>query len=125
MVGMTTRTNPILRRRSLASGDRRIGEELKNRILAARGDQVRKIILYGSRAQGGATPDSDFDLLVVEADPVVSREEGQQLRRVLGDLPVPVDVWVMGEQEFEETKDVIGGLAYPAHKYGVVLNEIG
>ncbi len=122
---MTTRTNPILRRRSLASGDRRIGEELKNRILAARGDQVRKIILYGSRAQGGATPDSDFDLLVVEADPVVSREEGQQLRRVLGDLPVPVDVWVMGEQEFEETKDVIGGLAYPAHKYGVVLNEIG
>jgi hypothetical protein len=29
----------------------------------------------------------------------------------------------MGEQEFEETKNVIGGLAYPAHKYGVVLCE--
>lgn len=29
----------------------------------------------------------------------------------------------MGEQEFEETKNVIGGRAYPAHKYGIVLNE--
>jgi putative endonuclease len=57
MVGVTTRAKPILGRRRLASGDRRIGEELKNRILAARGDQVRKIILYGSRAQGGATTD--------------------------------------------------------------------
>lgn len=30
----------------------------------------------------------------------------------------------MGELEFEETKEVIGGLAYPANKYGIVLNEI-
>ena len=51
------------------------------------------------------------------------REEMQHLRRVVHDLPYPLDVWVMGEQEFEETKNVIGGLAYPAHKYGVVLYE--
>lgn len=112
------------RHRDLAAADRRISAELRDRILAARGDQVRKLILYGSRARGAATSDSDFDLLVVEADPVVPREESRQLRRLLEDLPVPVDVWVMGEQEFEETKGVIGGLAYPAHKYGIVLNEI-
>jgi len=29
----------------------------------------------------------------------------------------------MGEEEFEETREVIGGLAYPAQKYGVVLYE--
>ncbi len=29
----------------------------------------------------------------------------------------------MSEEEFEETKDVIGGLAYPANKYGLVLHE--
>ena len=113
------------RHRDLAAADRRISAELSDRILSARGDQVRKLILYGSRAQGTGTPDSDFDLLVVEADPVAPREERRQLRRLLADLPVPVDVWVMGEQEFEETKGVIGGLAYPAHKYGIVLNEIG
>ena len=122
---MTVNSKPALSRRDLPSDDRRISDELRDRVLAARGDQVRKLILYGSRVRGTAAPDSDFDLLVVEADPVVPREERRQLRRLLADLPVPVDVWVMGEQEFEETKDVIGGLAYPAHKYGIVLNEIG
>ena len=29
----------------------------------------------------------------------------------------------MGEEEFEETKNVIGGLAYPANKYGTILYE--
>jgi hypothetical protein len=57
-------------------------------------------------------------MLVVEADPVSKREEMQRLRRAVHDLPYPVHVWVMGEREFEETKNVIGGLAYPAHKYG-------
>lgn len=122
---MTNQRRAALHRPGLAADDRRISEELRSRILAARGEQVRRIILYGSRAQGRATSDSDFDLLVVEADPVAPREESRALRRVLEDLPVSVDVWVMGEQEFEETKNVIGGLAYPAHKYGIVLNEIG
>lgn len=84
---------------------------------------MRRIILYGSRARGTASPDNDFDLLVVAAEPVSKREEIQRLRRAVHDLPYPVDVWVMGEREFEETKNVIGGLAYPAHKYGVVLYE--
>jgi len=29
----------------------------------------------------------------------------------------------MGEEEFEESKTVIGGLAYPAWKEGIVLHE--
>lgn len=121
---MMTHQIPVLRELNLAPHERRVSEELRDRILAARGDQVRKLILYGSRARGEATPYSDFDLLVVEADPVALREERRQLRRLLEDLPIPVDVWVMGEMEFEETKAVIGGLAYPANKYGIVLNEI-
>jgi len=103
--------------------DLRIGEELSHRILSSSGNRVRKIILYGSRAQGTSTGDSDFDLLVVETDPVSKREEMQRLRQQFGDLSVPVDVWVMGEQEFEETKTIIGGLAYPAYKFGMVLSE--
>jgi len=67
---MTTQRRTALHRCGLAADDRRISEELRDRILAARGDQVRRIILYGSRAQGRAAPDSDFNLLVVEADKV-------------------------------------------------------
>jgi predicted nucleotidyltransferase len=103
--------------------DRQIAEELKKRFLASDGKRVRRVILYGSRALGRATEESDFDFLVVEKDPVSKRDEMRRLRQSLSDLDYPVDVWVMGEEEFEETRNVIGGLAYPAHKYGLVLYE--
>ncbi|MGH7766060.1 MAG: nucleotidyltransferase domain-containing protein [Candidatus Binatia bacterium] len=107
----------------IADKDRRIAEELKKKLLAADGERIRRVILYGSRAQGSATEDSDFDFLVIEKDPVSKREEMRRLRQSLSALDYPVDVWVMGEEEFEETREVIGGLAYPAHKYGMVLYE--
>src|SRR5207244_13458826 len=101
----------------------RTAEELLARPLTRRGGRIRRIILSGSRARGTASLDSDFDLLVVEAEPVFKWNEIRRLRQVMRDLPHPVDVWVMGEREFEETKNVIGGLAYPAYKYGIVLYE--
>lgn len=107
----------------LTENDQRAAEELRARLLPYGVSCIRRIILYGSRARGTATPESDFDLLIIEADPVPKREEMQRLHRAVHDLPYPVDVWVMGGQEFEETKNVIGGPAYPAHKYGVVLYE--
>ena len=103
--------------------ERQVASLLKDRILTGADQPICQIILYGSRAQEQGRPDSDFDLLVVAADPVVKRDERQRLRAYLADVPYEVDVWVMGEMEFEETKEVIGGLAFPAHKYGVVLHE--
>ena len=32
---------------------------------------------------------------------------------------------VMATERFEETKHVIGGIAYPANKYGKVIYEAG
>jgi predicted nucleotidyltransferase len=103
--------------------DEEIAQQIGEKILAQDGQRIRRVILYGSRAQGTASADSDFDFLVVERDPASKRDEMLRLRRALCDIPYPVDIWVMGEQEFQETKNVIGGLAYPAHKYGVVLYE--
>ena len=106
-----------------AEQERQAALRLKDQILAGTDQPIRRIILYGSRAQGRGHPDSDFDLLVVAADPVVKGNARQRLRAYLTDVPYEVDVWVIGETEFEETKEVIGGLAFPAHKYGVVLHE--
>ena len=33
----------------------------------------------------------------------------------------PVDVKIIFAERFEATKNVIGGIAYPAHKYGRIL----
>jgi len=82
-----------------------------------------RVILFGSVARGDATEDSDLDLLVLFDAVVDSRDESVRLREALGDIDMPVDVIVMSTARFEETKDVIGGLAYPAHKYGRVIYE--
>jgi predicted nucleotidyltransferase len=81
------------------------------------------VILFGSAATGNMTVDSDLDLLVVEPQVANTRRESVRLRAALEDVPLPVDVIVMSRQRFEETKNVIGGIAYPAHKYGRVLYE--
>jgi len=82
-----------------------------------------RVILFGSAAAGSMTPDSDLDFLVVESQVPDTRRESIRLRAALEGVPLPIDVIVMSRQRFEETKDVIGGIAYPAHKYGRVLYE--
>lgn len=82
-----------------------------------------RVILFGSAATGNMTADSDLDLLVVESGVSNTRRESTRLREALEDVPLPIDVIVMSRQWFDETKDIIGGLAYPAHKYGRVLYE--
>lgn len=110
---------------ALTDRDLSITNELKNRLLSIDGEhRIRKVILYGSRARGTANVDSDYDILVIEKDPVAKRDEMRRFRRALGSLPCELDLWVMGSREFEETKEIIGGMAFPAHKYGQVLYEI-
>ena len=82
-----------------------------------------RIILFGSAATGQMTEDSDLDLLVVEPEPANTRDRSVRIRRALGDVRYPVDVIVMSSARFEETKNLIGGIAYPARKYGRILYE--
>ncbi|MCL5278683.1 MAG: nucleotidyltransferase domain-containing protein [Planctomycetes bacterium] len=82
-----------------------------------------RVILFGSAATGTMTPDSDLDLLIVEQQVANTRQESIRLRAALEDVPLPIDLIVMSRQWFDDTKDVIGGIAYPAHKYGRVLYE--
>ena len=72
------------------------------------------IILYGSYAEGLATRDSDLDFLVITSQPITRREEQERLRGSFDDVPIPVQVMTISKEEFEETRDVIGGIAYLA-----------
>jgi predicted nucleotidyltransferase len=82
-----------------------------------------RIILFGSAATGKMTRDSDIDLLIVEAAPANRHEESVKIRSAIGDVHLPVDVIVIPTERFEATKNIFGGIAYPAHKYGRVLYE--
>lgn len=82
-----------------------------------------RIILFGSAAAGTMTKDSDIDLLVVAEKPANTWAERVRLHKALRGLGTPVDVFVIGKDRFDETKEVFGGIAYPAHKYGRVIYE--
>lgn len=82
-----------------------------------------RIILFGSAATGKMTRDSDIDLLVIERDPGSRLKESVRIGDALRGLGYPFDVIVISTEWFEDSKDVIGGIAYPASKYGKVTYD--
>jgi predicted nucleotidyltransferase len=98
--------------------DAAIAEIVRRILTVAEPDRV---ILFGSASTDDMTPDSDVDLLVVEGSPGNTRDRSVRIRRALGAIGYPVDVIVMSTERFEETKDVVGGIALPASKYGQVI----
>jgi len=57
--------------------------EAKRRLQTIYGDRLRRVVLYGSRARGDATPESDVDVLVVLRGSIENHY--QELKR-MGDL---------------------------------------
>jgi len=96
-------------------------QEIVQRILTAA--KPDKIILFGSAATGQMTRDSDVDLLIVEPDTSDQRNEYVRIIKALWDIRYPFDVLFIDTRWFEESKDIIGGIAYPANKYGKVIYE--
>lgn len=99
--------------------DEKIIDEIVRRILTV--VEPDRVVLFGSAATGEMTVDSDIDLLVLEKAPMDPRRESVTVRSALRGLGVAFDVIVMRTERFEESKDIIGGLAYPAHRQGKVI----
>lgn len=97
-------------------------EEMKARLLDRWGDQIDRIVLYGSRATGDARPDSDFDLLIVYRDGLSRREARRLFRDSLGDLRPLADLRVVTTEQFEAGRDVVGCLVEAADRSGRTLH---
>ena len=102
-----------------------IVDEIVRRVLSVASPD--KIILFGSAAAGNMTRDSDVDLLIVEAElkwkAEVWLDERLRIAETLGDLGYSFDIKLIRTEWFEESKEVIGGIAYPANKYGKVIYD--
>ncbi|HUT00842.1 MAG TPA: nucleotidyltransferase domain-containing protein [Phycisphaerae bacterium] len=101
--------------------DQELIDDIVRRLLTVA--RPRRIILFGSAASGRMTRDSDIDLLVLEDRPADPRKESVLLRGALRGMGYPFDVIVMDMERFEESKDVIGGIAFPASRSGKVIYE--
>lgn len=83
----------------------------------------RKVILFGSYAYGEPDEESDVDLLVVTSNPPPREEKWKVAYELVEQFSCPLQIIFMTPEEFEETRDVVGGVAYPAHQWGRVLYE--
>jgi len=101
--------------------DETLIQEIIRRILSVTNPD--RIILFGSAATGGMTRDSDIDILVLENDPKDTRAESVRLLEALRGLGYPFDVIVISTEWFEQSKNVIGGIAYPANKTGKIIYD--
>ncbi|MBI5179691.1 MAG: nucleotidyltransferase domain-containing protein [Nitrospinae bacterium] len=79
-----------------------------------------KIILFGSRAKGTATVESDIDLVVVYSGPKSTREIEVEIDLLFLPRDFSMDVFVMRPEELETRKKFITSLAREATEKGVV-----
>lgn len=93
-------------------------EEIISRISGA--IHPEKIILFGSRARGGARPDSDYDLLIVYDGPLSKREVKIAVRRLFSLPDFSMDLFVISSDEFERQKKVVSTVGRVAFVEGLV-----
>jgi predicted nucleotidyltransferase len=96
-------------------------QQIVDRIVS--GFSPLRIILFGSRARGTASADSDVDLLVVTDRPGSKRQQAVAIDLAVADIRVAKDIVVVGAEELERERDVVGTIAYPACREGVVLYD--
>lgn len=92
------------------------------RALLLAAPNAEQIFLFGSRARGDATDDSDYDFLVIE--PIVENRANEmvRLRRALRPLRLATDVLVYSRQEVKQWGQQPGTALYWALKEGTVVH---
>jgi uncharacterized protein len=103
-----------------ATADRTIGV-LLDRIVPALAPEA--VYLFGSRARGEETADSDYDLLVVVPDETPA--ETMCLTRTCAlsrGTGIPADVIACRRSWFEQGRDQVGTLSYKAVREGILIH---
>jgi len=104
-------------------------DELLSRIVDAIVREVdpEQVYLFGSRARGEATDDSDVDLLIVEREPFSPqrsrRAEMVRLWRLLAPFRTPKDILVFSSDEVKRWRDARNHVIAHAIREGTLLYE--
>ncbi|MCC6738276.1 MAG: nucleotidyltransferase domain-containing protein [Planctomycetia bacterium] len=78
--------------------------------------------LFGSRARGGATRESDWDLLVVVPDAETAADDPLAGWNVAKEARVRADVVLCRASEFEDARETPNTLAYEAAHFGIQVH---
>lgn len=83
-----------------------------------------EIILFGSRARSGNTPQSDFDFIALTENPLEHQKKMDlwlSISRKLAEQDVTADIHFKSKTEYENDKQNKGKLSYYASKDGIAI----
>lgn len=96
-------------------------DEVVKRIVE--GYNPKKIILFGSYANGTQTVHSDLDLFIVKNTTTRPIERGVEVRVLLKEIIMPMDIVIYTPEEYEKHKNQKYGLAYEIQRTGKIIYE--
>lgn len=97
--------------------------EITNRLIAA--VDPGKIVLFGSRAKGTSSSESDYDILIIKPSDDLSIARALPAYRALDGMPISKDILWKTPEEVEEWRDVASHVVTRAMREGRVLYEKG
>lgn len=114
---------------TLAPPERRIVAELATRLRARFRDRLSRVVLFGSRARGDVTEESDIDLLVLLRIPIAQEtratrevwEVVEEVLRLERGVYVPLAPIVLADERFLELKRLERSFALDVEAEGIPL----
>jgi uncharacterized protein len=98
-----------------------MGTEIIDRIVAL--IEPEKIIMFGSRAKGNNTEDSDVDLLILKEGVNNRRQYTQKLYKDLMPINIALDIIIDTPENFEKHKKEKSFIYYQIDKTGILIYE--
>lgn len=85
--------------------------------------EVKRIVLFGSRARGDSSPDSDYDVLVEVDSNTMYWERQRQGYGAFGARDWSMDLIVKNPEEMERSRRMMGSIVRAAEMEGQVIYE--
>lgn len=82
-----------------------------------------QILLFGSRARGDATAQSDYDICVIATSDRPYHERNMQVRALFPHRDFSMDAFVLTPEEYEAQRQVVNTLGFYVDRDGEVLYE--
>ncbi|MFI5403079.1 MAG: nucleotidyltransferase domain-containing protein [Planctomycetota bacterium] len=114
---------------TLAPAEQRVVTAFARRLREHFGDRLARVVLFGSRARGDVTEESDIDLLVLLRIPIVeetrwTRDVWEIVQEVLRREPrvyIPLTPIVLAEERFLDLKRLERSFALDVEAEGIPL----